>query len=119
MERLRKLFVEGGRQQMELPLKCEVENYYVIPNMNVWGLKTSDGSLMISGKGKLLLRISVNIGIVFSPHTFIFGILFWLQAFEVPALSSMERLRKLLDFSDVQTWRPRSSAGSIGEPHVH
>ncbi|CAG8146657.1 unnamed protein product [Penicillium nalgiovense] len=33
--------------------------------------------------------------LVFSPHTFIFGILFWLQAFEVPALSSMERLRKL------------------------
>lgn len=33
--------------------------------------------------------------LVFSPHTFIFGILLWLQAFEVPTLSSMERLRKL------------------------
>ncbi|CAG7927890.1 unnamed protein product [Penicillium olsonii] len=33
--------------------------------------------------------------LVFSPHVFIFGILFWLQAFESPALSSMERLRSL------------------------
>ncbi|KAJ5443135.1 hypothetical protein N7445_004248 [Penicillium cf. griseofulvum] len=30
--------------------------------------------------------------LVFSPYTFIFGILLWLQAFEVPTLSSMERL---------------------------
>ncbi|KAJ5651633.1 uncharacterized protein N7484_005356 [Penicillium longicatenatum] len=33
--------------------------------------------------------------LIFSPHVFIFGILFWLQAFESPALSSMERLRSL------------------------
>ncbi|CAG8247907.1 unnamed protein product, partial [Penicillium salamii] len=33
--------------------------------------------------------------LVFSPYTFIFGILFWLQGFEVPALSSIGRLRKL------------------------
>ncbi|CAG7940526.1 unnamed protein product [Penicillium salamii] len=33
--------------------------------------------------------------LVFSPHVFIFGLLFWLQAFEYPALSSMERLRSL------------------------
>ncbi|CAI7636376.1 unnamed protein product [Penicillium pancosmium] len=33
--------------------------------------------------------------LIFSPHVFIFGILFWLQAFESPALSSMEKLRSL------------------------
>ncbi|KAI2697980.1 hypothetical protein CBS147354_9889 [Penicillium roqueforti] len=33
--------------------------------------------------------------LIFSPYTFIFGILLWLQAFEVPTLSSIERLRKL------------------------
>ena len=29
MERLRELLVEGGRQQMELPLKPEIEEYYL------------------------------------------------------------------------------------------
>ncbi|KAJ5751309.1 hypothetical protein N7533_008337 [Penicillium manginii] len=33
--------------------------------------------------------------LIFSPHVFIFGILFWLQAFESPALSSMGKLRSL------------------------
>ncbi|KAJ5330489.1 hypothetical protein N7476_000272 [Penicillium atrosanguineum] len=33
--------------------------------------------------------------LVFSPHTFIFGILFWLEALQVPELSSMETLRGL------------------------
>ncbi|KAJ5415003.1 hypothetical protein N7509_000101 [Penicillium cosmopolitanum] len=33
--------------------------------------------------------------LIFSPHVFLFGILFWLQAFESPALSSMEKLRSL------------------------
>ena len=33
--------------------------------------------------------------LVFSPHAFIFGILFWLQAFDVLRLSSMEQLRRL------------------------
>ncbi|CAG8901459.1 unnamed protein product [Penicillium egyptiacum] len=33
--------------------------------------------------------------LIFSPHVFIFGILFRLQAFESPALSSIERLRSL------------------------
>ncbi|KAF7587244.1 hypothetical protein BBP40_007516 [Aspergillus hancockii] len=34
--------------------------------------------------------------LIFSPHVFLFGILFWLQAFEAPILTSMEDLRKLL-----------------------
>ena len=29
MERLRELLVEGGRQQMQLPLKPEIEEYYL------------------------------------------------------------------------------------------
>ncbi|KAJ5804829.1 hypothetical protein N7474_010694 [Penicillium riverlandense] len=33
--------------------------------------------------------------LIFSPHVFIFGILFWLQAFKSPALSSIEKLRSL------------------------
>ncbi|KAJ5611981.1 hypothetical protein N7510_005175 [Penicillium lagena] len=40
--------------------------------------------------------------LIFSPHAFIFGILFWLQAFEVPELSSMEQVRKLLVQSGCQ-----------------
>ncbi|KAH1396271.1 hypothetical protein KXV70_001089 [Aspergillus fumigatus] len=34
--------------------------------------------------------------LIFSPHVFLFGILFWLDAFEAPNLRSMEDLRKLL-----------------------
>ncbi|KAJ6126308.1 hypothetical protein N7523_001920 [Penicillium sp. IBT 18751x] len=34
--------------------------------------------------------------LIFSPHTFIFGVLFWLEAFQVTELCSMEKLRALL-----------------------
>lgn len=35
MEDLRKLFVEDDRQEMPLPLKPEMENYYVFPKVAV------------------------------------------------------------------------------------
>jgi hypothetical protein len=34
--------------------------------------------------------------LIFSPHVFLFGILFYLDAFEAPSLRSMEDLRRLL-----------------------
>ena len=33
---------------------------------------------------------------ILSPHVFLFGILFYLDAFEAPGLRSMEELRRLL-----------------------
>lgn len=35
MEDLRRLLVEGGRQEMPLPLKKEMDNYYVFPKVEV------------------------------------------------------------------------------------
>ncbi|KAH8431665.1 DUF3435 domain-containing protein [Aspergillus melleus] len=35
MEDLRRLLVEGGRQEMPLPLKKEMDNYYVFPKVDV------------------------------------------------------------------------------------
>ena len=35
MEDLRRLFVEDGRQEMPLPLKREMDNYYVFPKVNL------------------------------------------------------------------------------------
>ena len=35
MEDLRRLLVEGGRQEMPLPLKRETDNYYVFPKVEV------------------------------------------------------------------------------------
>ena len=35
MEDLRRLLIDGGRQEMPLPLKREMDNYYVFPKVNL------------------------------------------------------------------------------------
>jgi hypothetical protein len=60
------------------------------------------GNMMLAGWLTLpsnnfpLPEIIDNPLLIFSPHIFLFGILFWLNAFEALNLRSMEDLRKLL-----------------------
>jgi hypothetical protein len=49
MEALRRLLVEDGRQEMQLPLKKEMDDYYVFPKVDV-----------IDGKPCILWKIRMN-----------------------------------------------------------
>lgn len=49
MEDLRRLLVEGGRQEMPLPLKKEMDNYYVFPKVDV-----------IAGQPRILWETPMN-----------------------------------------------------------
>jgi hypothetical protein len=60
------------------------------------------GNMMLAGWLTLpsnnfpLPEIIDDPSLIFSPLVFLFGILFWLDAFEAPNLRSMEDLRRLL-----------------------
>ncbi|KAJ5901458.1 hypothetical protein N7495_001986 [Penicillium taxi] len=78
MEQLRQLFIQNGRQQMELPLKTEVENSYVFCKTNIvngeavlqWDKPMTEG--VMSGRLKTLGEIHGWLHSMFA-HRFRYG----------------------------------------------